>query len=72
MMPRKLSEIVRIFSEIEYIKTRGLYFGQKESDQYFPSQCKVKRFDCVKILGKPQNSLKYVCNITQISLLAIS
>ena len=36
MMPRKLSKIVGIFFRIEYIKTRGSYFGQKWSDQYFP------------------------------------
>ena len=32
MMPRKLSKIARIFSEIEYIKTKGSYFGQQEYD----------------------------------------
>jgi len=33
---KKIIKIVRIFAEIEYIKTRGSYSGQKKLDQYFP------------------------------------
>jgi hypothetical protein len=35
MMPRKLAKTVRIFVEIEHIKTGGSYFIPKESDYYF-------------------------------------